>query len=73
VHLLEDEAGGRALRGGEGHGDFDALARPSGGGVGVGGDFDFIDEAEIDEVQLDFGVVAVAEGGEDVGFGKDGF
>jgi len=32
-----------------------------------------IDEAEVDEVQLDFGVVAVAEGGEDVGFGKNGF
>jgi len=73
VYLLEDEAAGGALGRGQGHGDLDPLAGPCRRGGRVGAGFDFVDEAEVDEVQLDFGVVAVAEGGEDVGFGKNGF
>ena len=37
------------------------------GGVGVGGEGDGADEAEVDDVAGEFGVVAVAECGEDVG------
>src|SRR5215470_1947723 len=48
VDLLEDESGGRALRGGEGHGDADPLARPLGRGVRIRTRFDLVDQAEID-------------------------
>ena len=59
----------------EGEGDVDAMARrdagdAGAGGVGVGRDGDGVDEAEVDDVEGDFGVVAVAQGGEDVGFGE---
>ena len=37
------------------------------GGFGVGGDGDGADEAEVDDVAGEDGVVTVAEGGEDVG------
>ena len=67
VYLLEDQAGGGTELRGQGHGDLDPLARPCGGGVGVGAGFDGVDQAEIDEVQLDFGVEAIAESGEDFG------
>ena len=40
------------------------------GGFGVGRDGDGADEAEVDDVAGEDGVVAVAEGGEDVGFGE---
>ena len=40
------------------------------GGFGVGLDGEGADEAEVDDVAGEFGVVAVAEGGEDVGFGE---
>lgn len=68
VYLLEDQPRGRAKLCGQGHGDFDPLARPSGSGVGVGAGFDGVDETEVDEVQLHFGIEAVAESGEDFGF-----
>ena len=71
IDLLEDEATGGALLRGEGHGDLDPLARPGGRGVGVRAGLDFVDEAEVDEVELDLGVVAIAQGGEDVGFGEN--
>ena len=45
VDLLEDEAAGGALRGGEGHGDLDPLARPGFGGVGVGAGGDGVNQA----------------------------
>ena len=40
------------------------------GGFGVGGDGDGADEAEVDDVAGEDGVVAVAEGVEDVGLGE---
>ena len=40
------------------------------GGFGVRLDGDGLDEAEVDDVAGDLGVVAVAEGLEDVGFGE---
>ena len=43
---------------------------PAAGGVGVGRDGDGADEAEVDDVAGEFGVVAVAEGGEDFGLGE---
>jgi len=47
-------------------------ARDAGaGGFAVGGDGDALDEAEIDDVKGELGVVAVAECGADVGFGED--
>ena len=73
VYLLEDEAAGGALRRGEGHGDLDPLARPCRRGVGIGAGCDGVDQAQVDEVQLDFGIEAVAERGEDVGFGEHEF
>ena len=62
---------------GEGEGDGDAVARrdagdSGAGGVGVGRDGDGVDQAEVDDVEGDVGVVAVAQGGEDVGFGESG-
>src|SRR5208337_2580740 len=51
VYLLEDEAAGRALRRGERHGDFDPLAGPGWGGIGVGAGLDGVDQAQVDEVQ----------------------
>ncbi len=38
------------------------------GASGVGGDFDGADQAQVDYVAGEDGVVAVAQGGEDVGF-----
>ena len=60
---------------GEGERDVDAVARwdsgdAGAGGVGVGREVDRVDEAEIDDVAGDFGIVAVAEGFADGGFGK---
>ncbi len=40
------------------------------GGFEVAGDGDVLDEAEVDDVEGEFGVVAVAEGGADVVFGE---
>jgi hypothetical protein len=40
------------------------------GGFGVGSDFDGADEAEVDDVAGENGVVTVAEGEEDVGLGE---
>ena len=40
------------------------------GGLEVGGDHDGADEAEIDDVAGEDGIVAVAEGREDVGLGE---
>jgi hypothetical protein len=40
------------------------------GSVGVGCDGDALDEAEIDDVEGELGVIAVAEGGADVVFGE---
>jgi hypothetical protein len=62
-------------RGGEDEGDADAMARrdtgdAGAGGVGVGCDGDGFDEAEIDDVEGDLRLVAVAEGGEDGGLGE---
>src|ERR1035441_3365948 len=56
-------------------GDVDALARRNAGdsragGVGVGRDGDAVDEAEVDDVERAPWVVAVAQRGDDVGFGK---
>ncbi len=55
--------------------DFDAVflgdaGDVGAGGFGVGGDGDGVDEAEVDYVAGEGGVVAVAQGGEDVGFGE---
>ena len=55
--------------------DFDAVflgdaGDVGAGGVGVGGDGDGADEAEVDDVAGEDGVVAVAEGEEDVGLGE---
>jgi len=63
VYLLEDQTRCGALLRGEGHGDFDPLARPRRGGVWVWAGFDGVDEAEVDEIELDLGVEAVAERG----------
>ena len=62
---------------GKDEGDMDAVAgRDSGdtgaGGVGVGRDGDGVNEAEVDDIERDFGVVAVAQCGEDGGFGEGG-
>jgi hypothetical protein len=62
---------------GEGEGDVDSVARwdagdSGSGGFGIGRDGDAVDEAEVDDVEWDLGVVAVAECGEDVGFGEHG-
>jgi hypothetical protein len=45
---------------------------PGAGSVGIGCDGDGVDEAEVDDIERDIGVVAVAESGEDGGFGEDG-
>jgi hypothetical protein len=55
--------------------DFDAMFLGDAGDVGaggfeVGGDGDGADEAEVDDVAGEDGVVAVAEGEEDVGLGE---
>ena len=56
--------------------DVDAMAgagprgfAQSPGASGSGRDGDAADEAEVDDVEWNLGIVAVAEGGEDVGFG----
>src|SRR6266702_1811328 len=60
---------------GEGECDVDAVARRDAGNsgarrVGIGRDRDGVDEAEIDDAACDLGVIAVAQGGQDVGFGE---
>lgn len=60
---------------GEGERDVDAVAGwdsgdAGAGGVGVGCDGDGVDEAEVDDVARDFGVVAVAQGFADGLFGE---
>ena len=60
---------------GEGEGDLDAVLLGDAGdvcagGVGVGGDGDGAEEAEVEYVAGDGGIVAVAEGAEDVGFSE---
>ena len=60
---------------GEGEGEGDAVFLGDSGDVGAGGfgvrlDGEGADEAEVDDVAGEFGVVAVAEGLEDVGFGE---
>ena len=73
---LSDELGlGRFIGLGGGEGDFDdVLLRDAGdvgaGGVEVAGDGDGVDEAEVDDVAGEDGIVAVAEGLEDVGLGE---
>ncbi len=42
------------------------------GGAGIGRDGDGVDEAEVDDVEGDTGVIAVAEGCADAGFGEGG-
>ncbi len=70
MDLLENEPAGRTLLRGQGHGDFDPLARPRRRGVGVRARFNAINQAQIDEVQLHFRIEAVAQRGDDVGLGK---
>src|ERR1035441_5459611 len=75
---LGDEGGGVGFGVGEpdrSKGNVDALARRNAGdsragGVGVGRDGDVVDEAEVDDVERTPWVVAVAQRGEDVGFGE---
>ena len=60
---------------GEGEGEGDAVFLGDSGDVGAGGfevrlDGEGADEAEVDDVAGEFGVVAVAEGLEDVGLGE---
>jgi hypothetical protein len=62
---------------GEDEGDRDAMAgwdagNACAGGVGIGGYGDGVDEAEVDDVEGVSGVVAVAEGRKDEGFGEGG-
>jgi len=66
MDLLEDESAGRALRRGQGHGDFDALTWEARSGVWIGVRGDVVDQAQIDEIELDLGVEAVAQCGQDV-------
>src|SRR6266702_5723356 len=72
---LGGELGFGCFRGvGGGEGDFDEVFLGDSGDSGAGGfgvwlEVDGVDEAEVDDVAGDFGVVAVAEGEEDVGFG----
>jgi len=44
----------------------------SAGRVGIERDGDGVDETEVDDVEGDLGIVAIAQGGEDVGFGEWG-
>ena len=62
IDLFEDESAGWALRRSQGHGDFDSLARPCGRGVGIGLAGDVVDQSQVDEIEFDLGVEAVAEG-----------
>ena len=60
---------------GEGQGDVNAVAGWDSGDVGAGGfgvegDGNFLDEAEVDDVAREDGVVAVVKGVEDVGLGE---
>lgn len=76
VGYLCAELGGGGFFGlGGGDGDFDdAFLRDAwdacAGGFGVGGDGDGVDEAEVDDVAGEYGVVTVAEGVKDVGLGE---
>src|ERR1035437_5979230 len=75
---LGDEGGGVGFGVGEpnrSEGNVDTLARRNAGdsragGAGVGRDGDAVDEAEVDDVEWAPWVVAVAQRGEDVGFGE---
>lgn len=75
---LGDEGGGVGFGVSEperSEGNADALARRNAGdaragSVGVGHDGDAVDEAEVDDVEGASWVVAVAQRGEDVGFGE---
>lgn len=62
----------RALWRGERYRHFHALPRPSGRGVRIGLERDSVDQAQIDNIELYFGVEAVAQRGEDVGFNEHG-
>ncbi len=76
VDDLCTELGGGGFVGlGRGEFDLDAVFLRDAGDVGagrfgVGGDADGADEAEIDDVAGEYGVVTVAEGREDVGLGE---
>src|ERR1700678_4356535 len=76
VDDLGFELGGGGFVGlGWGQGDFDCVFLGNSGDVGARSfgvelDGDGADEAEVDDVAGEDGVVAVAQGGEDVGFGE---
>ena len=68
MNLLEDKPGCRTLLRREGHPDLDPLARPGRRRIGIGPGLDAVDEPEINEVQFDFGIKAITQRIEDVGF-----
>lgn len=71
MDLFEDQSASWALRRGERHGDFDPLAWEGRSGVWVGVRDDVVNQAQIDEIEFDFRVEAVAQCHEDVFPGKE--
>lgn len=66
VDLFEDQSAGWALRRSQGHGDLDALAWKGRSGVWIGVRDDVVDQAQVDKIELDFGVEAVAQRSQDL-------
>ena|SRR5271165_4940039 len=71
VYLLEDQAAGRALRGGQAHRDLYTLAGKGWRRVWIGLRSNIVDQPEIDEIQLHFRIEAVPQRIDDLFRGQE--